>query len=132
MRHKTIDVNQCLVQYVDDYLNASTGSDAAYTAEQLRNRLKEDYSKFMDENNNTYTYAVNDNYDLIVEISNLLDMQMQQQFDMLVPEHERNLVLQILELQLLEMRQSMRNSKAFKINYQKMISEKMYKLSLDT
>lgn len=56
----------------------------------------------MFEHNNIYTYSVNDNYDLIVEISNLLDRELQLQFDKLVPEHERYLVMQILSFEKLD------------------------------
>ena len=60
--------------------------------------LKDDYSNFMFENNNSYTYSVNDNYDMIVEVSNMIDINLQEVFDQIIPEHERYLVLKIIDL----------------------------------
>ena len=69
-----MDVKDALNGYIDDYIYGSFGIPKENEkALNLRMRLKEDYAKFMLESNNTYIYQVNDNYDLVVEISNLID-----------------------------------------------------------
>lgn len=53
----------------------------------------------MIENNNTFNYFINDSLDLVVEITNNLDTELQDQFQTLIPDHEKNTVISILKYQ---------------------------------
>lgn len=95
---KKIDVRDCLAEYVDLYEKFTAGTPEQEEGKKLRVKLIDDYSKFMIEKKNSYVYKINDNRDMVVEISNIIDRELQKQFEVMFPEVDRAIVLEICRL----------------------------------
>jgi len=90
---KTVNVNQAIKKYIEDCIDTCEDMDDFAKAKKMRYALDGDYQTYFIENNVHYEFDINDNRDLIVQISNKLEIELFDQIAKTFPDDdERDII----------------------------------------